>query len=305
MTQSYAIGIDVGGSSLKCGLVSNTGEVIYSFLFPLNNILTEGEVIALINAAIRKCVEHAPEKVIGVGIGFPGIVDQNVVIGGADNLPGFENLDLGKIIETSTSLKVVIDNDANMMGWGELIYGAAADCTDVVFITVGTGIGGGLIIDGKLYGGYKNRGTELGHITILHGGIKCSCGSSGCFEAYASVTALINDYALLHGTGPEGITGKMIVENYLAKEQKAISAMENHFDYMATGIASYVNVFSPQKIVLGGGISESGKFYIEEIRSRVMERAMPGTAQYTHIVAAKLGNQAGLLGCAARVFSKF
>ncbi|MNX79021.1 glucokinase [Pedobacter sp. ok626] len=305
MTKSYAIGIDVGGSSLKCGLVSNTGEVIYSFLFPLNNIVTEGEVIALINAAIRKCVEHAPEKVIGVGIGFPGIVDQNVVIGGADNLPGFENLDLGKIIAASTSLKVVIDNDANMMGWGELVYGAAGDCTDVVFLTIGTGIGGGLIIDGKLYGGYKNRGTELGHITIQHGGIACSCGSSGCFEAYASVSALIKDYALLHGTDTEGITGKMIVDNYLAKEQKAVSAMQKHFDYMATGIASYVNVFSPQKVVLGGGITESGKFYIEEIKSRVMEKVMPGTSQYTHIVAAKLGNQAGLLGCAARVFSKF
>ncbi|WEK17728.1 MAG: ROK family protein [Candidatus Pedobacter colombiensis] len=305
MTKSYAIGIDVGGSSLKCGLVSNTGEVVYSFLFPLNNVLTEGEVIALINAAIRKCVEYAPEKVIGVGIGFPGIVDQNVVIGGADNLPGFENLDLGKIIAASTSLNVVIDNDANMMGWGELVYGAAGDCTDVVFITIGTGIGGGLIIDGKLYGGYKNRGTELGHITIQHNGIKCSCGSSGCFEAYASVSALINDYAVLHDTDTEGITGKMIVENYLAREQEAVSAMQKHFDYMATGIASYINVFSPQKVVLGGGITEAGKFYIEEIKSRVMERVMPGTSQYTHIVAAKLGNQAGLLGCAARVFSKF
>jgi len=305
LAQSYAIGIDVGGSSLKCGLADNTGKVIYSFLFPLNNILTEGEVIALIHAAIRKCIAQAPEKVTGIGIGFPGIVDQNIVIGGADNLPGFENLDLGKIISGSTSLNVVIDNDANMMGWGELIYGAAVNCTDVVFITVGTGIGGGLIVDGKLYGGYKNRGTELGHITVKHNGIKCSCGASGCFEAYASVTALIQEYAGLHGADIEGITGKMIVDNYIAKEPKAIQAMLNHFDYMATGIASLVNIFSPQKVVLGGGISEAGQFYIDEISSRVMKKAMPGTVQYTDIVAAKLGNQAGLLGCAARVFSKF
>nr|WP_121271865.1 ROK family protein [Pedobacter schmidteae] len=305
MTQSYAIGIDVGGSSLKCGLVNNKGEVIYSFLFPLNNVITEGEVIALINAAIRKCIEHAPQKVMGIGIGFPGIVDQNVVIGGADNLPGFENLDLGKIIATSTSLNVVIDNDANMMGWGELVYGAAGDCTDVVFITIGTGIGGGLIIDGKLYGGYKNRGTELGHITIQHGGTPCACGASGCLEAYASVSALIGDYASLHGTDTEGITGKLIVDNYLANEPQAIQAMQKHFDYLATGIASLVNIFSPQKVVLGGGISEAGNFYINEIKTRVMEKAMPGTVQHTRIVAAKLGNQAGLLGCAARVFSKF
>jgi glucokinase len=305
LEQAYAIGIDVGGSSLKCGLVNSLGKVIYSFLFPLNNILTEGEVIALINAAIRKCIAQAPGKVAGIGIGFPGIVDQNIVIGGADNLPGFQNLDLGKIISGSTSLNVVIDNDANMMGWGELIYGAAANCSDVVFITVGTGIGGGLIINGKLYGGYKNRGTELGHITIKHGGLKCSCGSSGCFEAYASVNAMINNYASLHGVGTEGITGKMIVDNYLANEPKAIETMLNHFNYMATGIASLVNVFSPQKVVLGGGISEAGQFYIDEISKRVMKRAMPGTVQHTQIVAAKLGNQAGLLGCAASVFSKF
>ncbi|SMC40038.1 ROK family protein [Pedobacter africanus] len=305
MKKSYAIGIDVGGSSLKCGLVNSAGEVIYSFLFPLNNVLTEGEVIAFIHAAIRKCIEQSPEKVLGVGIGFPGIVDNNIVIGGADNLPGFENLDLGSIIAASTHLNVVIDNDANMMGWGELIYGSAGNCSDVVFITVGTGIGGGLIIEGKLYGGYKNRGTELGHITIQHGGAKCSCGASGCFEAYASVAALIEDYAAMHQTDASGITGRMIVENYRANEPQALKAMGKHFDYMAAGVASFINVFSPQKVVIGGGISEAGDFYIEEISKRVMQIAMPGTSQYTRIVAAKLGNQAGLLGCAARVFSNF
>ncbi|MEQ7801001.1 ROK family protein [Pedobacter sp. ASV1-7] len=305
MTESYAIGIDVGGSSLKCGLVSNTGKVIYSFLFPLDNIFTEGEVIALINAAIRKCVEHAPEKVRGVGIGFPGIVDQNVVIGGADNLPGFKNVDLGSIISASTSLNVVIDNDANLMGLGEQFYGAAADCTNVVFLTIGTGIGGGLIIDGKLYGGYKNRGTELGHITIQQDGAKCSCGLFGCLEAYASTTALINHYAELRGLDAENINGKMIVNNYLAKEPEAVEAMYKHFDHLATGIASMIHVFSPQKVVLGGGISEAGQFYISEIKKRVLKRTMPDTVQHTQIVAAQLGNKAGLLGCAARVFSKF
>lgn len=305
MKLSYAIGIDVGGSSLKCGLVNNNGEVIYSFLFSLKNILTEGEVIALINAAIRKCVEQSPEKVVGIGIGFPGIVDQNIIVGGADNLPGFENLDLGRLIVDSTGLNVVIDNDANMMGWGELMYGAAIECTDVVFITIGTGIGGGLVINGKLHGGYKNRGTELGHITLQYGGQECACGTSGCFEAYASVGALINDYATFRGISKEGVTGKIIVDGYLEGDPYAIQAMQKHFEYLATGIASLVNIFSPQKVVLGGGISEAGKFYLDEIITRVKQRAMSGTIQHTEIVLAKLGNQAGLLGCAARAFSEF
>ncbi|MNY11011.1 Glucokinase [compost metagenome] len=103
----------------------------------------------------------------------------------------------------------------------------------------------------------------------------------------------------------EAVSGKMIVENFHADEPQALKAMQKHFDYMATGIASFINVFSPQKVVIGGGISESGQFYIDQIKTRVMQKAMPGTVQHTQIVSAKLGNQAGLLGCAARVFSKF
>jgi glucokinase len=302
---SYAIGIDVGGTSLKCGLVNQDGKISYSFLFPLINVTTEGEVIALINAAIRKCAEQAQGNVIGVGIGFPGIIENNIVIGGADNLPGFENLELGKIIAESTNLNVVIDNDANMMGWGEFSYGAAKHCTDVVFITIGTGIGGSLIINGALYGGYRNHGTELGHIIIQQGGTACSCGASGCFEAYASVSALISDYAAQKEVNPESINGRLIVSAYQAGEKEAMEAMHKHFDHLATGIASFVNVFSPQKVVLGGGITESGTFYVEEISKRVQRLAMPAAGKYTTVTGARLGNQAGLLGCGGRVFSMF
>lgn len=302
---SYAIGIDVGGTSLKCGLVDQDGGVSYSFLFPLINVTTEGEVIALINAAIRKCAEQAHGHIIGVGIGFPGIIENNIVIGGADNLPGFENLELGKIIAASTSLNVVIDNDANMMGWGEFSYGAARNCSDVVFLTIGTGIGGSLIINGALYGGYRNHGTELGHIIIQQGGTRCSCGASGCFEAYASVSALIKDYAWNKQVALESINGRLIVSAYHSGETEAVGAMSRHFDHLATGIASLVNVFSPQKVVLGGGITESGSFYVDEINQRVQQMAMPGTRKYTEVTGARLGNKAGLLGCGGRVFSMF
>lgn len=302
---SYAIGIDVGGTSLKCGLIDQDGGVSYSFIFPLINVTTEGEVIALINAAIRKCAEQAQGHIIGVGIGFPGIIENNIVIGGADNLPGFENLELGKIIATSTSLNVVIDNDANMMGWGELSYGAARNCSDVVFLTIGTGIGGSLIINGRLYGGYRNHGTELGHIIIQEGGTRCSCGASGCFEAYASVSALIKDYASRKEMALENINGRLIVSAYHSGETDAVGVMRKHFDHLATGIASFVNVFSPQKVVLGGGITESGPFYVEEINQRVQQLAMPGTRKYTEVAGALLGNKAGLLGCGGRVFSMF
>ncbi|ANH83716.1 sugar kinase [Niabella ginsenosidivorans] len=298
----YAIGIDVGGSSLKCGVINGAGEVVYALVQPMSAAGSEAAIITLITAAIRQCAAVVPGAVAGVGIGFPGIVEDNVVIGGADNLPGFENVPLGKLLQQQTGYRIIIDNDANMMGFGELTYGAAKGCSDLVFLTVGTGIGGALVIDKKLYGGYKNRGTELGHMIIQHNGTRCSCGARGCFEAYASITALIRNYKALRNNKEVAVDGKMIVTRYLQHQPEAVAAMQKHFEYMAAGIAGLVNIFSPQKVVIGGGISEAGAFYIKEIATRVKLLAMPVTMQHTTLAAAALGNRAGLLGCAARVF---
>ncbi|MGJ7032541.1 ROK family protein [Niabella hirudinis] len=305
MSSTYAIGIDVGGSSLKCGLVKHTGEVVNSFLKPLDGAYTEQAVISLIAEVIQQCAAAAgSQAVTGVGIGFPGIVEDHIVIGGADNLPGFENLPLGEILKQQTGFDIVIDNDANMMSLGELAFGSGKGCTDIVFLTVGTGIGGAVVINGKLYGGYRNRGGELGHIILQHNGESCSCGASGCFEAYASVTALIRQYKKLDSDLSGPVNGKLITEKYLQQEANAVLAMHHHFDYMAAGIAGLVNIFSPQKVVIGGGISEAGSFYIDEIETRVRNTAMPAAFAHTTITAASLGNQAGLLGCAAKVFNE-
>lgn len=294
----------MGGSSLKCGVVNVRGKIVHNFLQPLNNAVTEEAVITLIAEAIKQCAQMAGGAVYGVGVGFPGIVDENVVIGGADNLPGFENIPLGSVLQQQTGFPVFLDNDANMMGMGEWIYGAAKGCTDIVFLTVGTGIGGALVLRSELYGGYKNRGTELGHIILQQNGKTCCCGGRGCFEAYASVPALISHYKGLKETADAAIDGRKVVEAYLQKEPAAIAAMNRHFEYMAAGITGFINVFSPQKVIIGGGISESGSFYINEIATRIMALAMPVARQHTTLMAAALGNKAGLLGCAAKVFQR-
>jgi glucokinase len=146
---------------------------------------------------------------------------------------------------------------------------------------------------------------NLGHIVVQHNGTACACGGRGCLEAYASVSALLKHYQSIHPKPPEEIDGKYMVEKYLAREEYAVKAMESHFDYLATGIISFVNVFSPQKIVIGGGISESGPFYVREIEKRIKTLAVPVSPGNEMVVAAKLGNKAGLLGCAANVFQKF
>lgn len=302
MSAIYAIGIDVGGSSLKCGVVERTGEIVHSFLKSLDGAHTEQAVICLIAEAIQQCSGAVEGNVACAGIGFPGIVDDNRVIGGADNLPGFEDLPLGEILNQQTGLDIIIDNDANMMGLGELAFGSGKGCSDIVFLTVGTGIGGAVVINGKLYGGYRNRGAELGHMILQHNGAPCTCGAKGCFEAYASVTALVNNYRHISKDTGTGVNGRYIVEQYLLHNAGAIRAMHSHFDYMAAGIAGLVNIFSPQKVVIGGGISEAGSFYIDEIETRVRNTAMPAALAHTTITAATLGNQAGLLGCAAKAW---
>lgn len=305
ISQSYAIGIDIGGTSLKCGVVNELGEILFSFIVSLKEAKTEEEIINLIVKAITQCTDQLNEPIVGIGIGFPGLIENDVIVGGGVNLPGFEQLPLGKILNDRTGYNVVIDNDANLMGLAEVIYGSAKDSEDAIFLTIGTGIGGAIMINKKLFGGYHNRGAELGHTVIQYNGIQCACGGHGCLETYASVTALIAYYKSQNKTAKEHIDGKTIIEKYLAGEDHAVNAMEHHFDYLAAGIVNCVNIFSPQKVIIGGGISEAGQFYIDELTKRVKKTAIPVSFSNTKIVAASLGNKAGLLGACANAFQKF
>ncbi len=301
--EHQAIGIDVGGSSLKCGLVTGSGEIVHALTLSLQEAKTEAAVVQLIENGIAECAGAAHLPVAGIGIGFPGIIEDGVVIGGAVNLPGFDNFPLATILSKSSNIPVWIDNDANMMALGECAYGGARDCDDVIFLTVGTGIGGAVLVNKKIVGGYRNRGGEIGHMILHKDGKPCGCGANGCFEAYASTRALLEQYQSSSADNAP-VSGEMIVQKFLEAETIAVNVMEQHFDYMATGIASLVNIFSPQRVIIGGGISEAGDFYIGRIAERVKAIAIPVAHEFTQIVPALLGNKAGLLGSASKVFEK-
>src|SRR5665647_2414619 len=197
----YAAGIDVGGTFVKLALVSEDGNILFEDKLDISKATRE-EILNTIDLAIIKINIEAnlfDVQISGIGIGSPGIVFEGVVLGGADNLNGWSNVPLADIFTEKFGLPVYVDNDANVMGIGEVVYGAAQNCTDVIFLTVGTGIGGAIFMNGQLYGGYKNRGTELGHIVLYHDGIDCNCGGRGCLEPYASTSALIRQYAKLSG----------------------------------------------------------------------------------------------------------
>ena len=351
---SCAIGIDLGGTYIKYGLVDQMGTILYESIKPTylpgegpgdrspngkpgvyDNIINT--VIELRELAVAKHLQ--PE---GIGIGVPGIVDAGLVTGCAANLPELEGMALGTRVEKQLGMPVWVENDANLMGMAEWKFGAARNLTDAIFLTIGTGIGGAMVVNGELYAGYRNRGAELGHIIVALNGLPCGCGGRGCLEAHASVKALIEDYKgclieyqkpggdepgedemggdkkggnKTEGDIPEtgitgslnipetGITGSLIISRYLDDQPAAVTALNRHFDYLGAGIAGLINIFSPQKLIIGGGISEAGDFYIGSIRQRAMERAMKETSLYTSIEGAQLGNKAGFMGAAALVFN--
>ena len=304
-----AIAIDIGGTKIKYALIDESGKILFESICSTKSSETDG-AIGQLKKAVKEMLDYAASnnlEVLGIGIGVPSVVDDGVVLC-ANNLKEIDNKNLKEIIGEHFGIPVFVDNDANLMGLGESRYGNAKEASDVVFLTIGTGIGGTLIINGQLWGGYRNRGTELGHSIIRFDGKMCTCGASGCLEAYASVTALIEDYKekllennvdIIPGTI---IDGKYIVSQYLNNEEYAIEVMNNHFKYMATGLIGIINFFAPQKVILGGGITESGDFYIENITRLTMQQVMKDTSEFVSIEAASLGNKAGFYGAAALVF---
>ena len=296
----YAIGIDIGGTNIKYGLADPSGNILYESIRPTHQPgTTVYENILDIITEVGKASNIVPEA---IGIGVPAIIEDGIVTGCFTNLPDLEGMPLAARLSEATGARIAVGNDGSLMGLAEWRFGAALGSTDAIFLTIGTGIGGAMVINGELYSGYRNRGAELGHIIVESQGNPCGCGGRGCLEAHASVKVLIADYKNL--ANQSGIiTGNTIVSKYLDGEQPAVQALNRHFDYLAVGLAGLINIFSPQLVVIGGGISESGDFYIDAIRERTMQRAMKETSVNTVIKAARLGNKAGFLGAAALAFS--
>jgi glucokinase len=309
-TFKYAIGIDLGGTFIKFGLVRSDGQLMYESILPTEADKTTSAVIANLISAVRQAQEYAQEQGVvpfGIGIGTPGVIDITYrVVLEANNIVGWKNLSLADSIEQVCGLPVWINNDASMMGLGEQAFGAARNYSDVLFLSVGTGIGGAIIIDNKLFGGYDNRGAELGHTPLYSDGVSCSCGNIGCLEAYASTTALIQQFenrCMIAGVGfSEKITGKLIVKLYQDQHPIAVESINAHCRFLGRGIAGLVNIFSPQRVVLGGGISESGSFYINNIKAEMSRYVVASCAVNTDVCAAQLGNKAGILGAAQWAF---
>ena len=313
MANKYYIGIDLGGTFIKGGIVNENGEILVSDKTPTEVEKGDKGVAANIAKLANDLLARlglTVKDVEGLGIGSPGMIDSaegNVVY--ANNL-GWENFRIcDELSRLLGGITVKIGNDANVAALGEVKFGAARNYNSAVMITLGTGVGGGIVIDGKLVEGNKGAGAELGHIVIVKGGEQCSCGRKGCFEAYSSATALIRDTKRAMEAHPDSklweigsidnVNGKTVFD-YAPVDVYAKEVLDSYIEHLACGLVNYANVFRPEVILLGGGVCAQGDNLIKPLQKIFDKEIYAGDkGPRVPILVAELENSAGLLGAAA------
>lgn len=308
----YIVGIDLGGMSAKGALFTLDGKILCEDRVKTSKNDGAERTIDSLVALSRRLVESqgvAFDEVVAIGVGVPGVVDskEGLVL----RWSNFEWIDVpfAALFSEKAQKPVYIANDANVAALGEAKFGATAQYQSSILLTIGTGVGGGMVFDGKLIEGYKSAGAELGHITIREGGLPCACGRRGCYEKYASATALISQtrHAMVENLQSvmwDLVDGK--IENvdgrtaFIAAEQgdeTAKRVIQQFVGYLSEGIADFVNILRPEVIVLGGGIANEGEALFEPLRKAVDERTyIAMDIVPLKIVGAELGNKAGVYG---------
>lgn len=314
----YYIGIDLGGTNIAAGIVDEQCNMVVKGSVPTGRLRSFEEIIKDMAGLCKGLMNDAgvTESEIGaIGIASPGApnVEEGRIVYSA-NIPSFTNAPVcSELKKYFPGKEVFIENDANAAAFGEIIAGAAKGEKDAVMITLGTGVGGGIVIDGKIYAGFNHAGGELGHMVIKANGVRCGCGREGCWEAYASVTALIRETAEVIEEYPDSIIHQMIKkENGRISGRTAFDAMRSgdaagkaivnqYIEYIGIGLANIINIFQPKKIVVGGGISKEGETILTPLRKYVKEQTYAAgepNRKTAEIVEAKLGNDAGIIGAA-------
>ena len=310
--KKYYLGIDLGGTFIKGGVCNAGGELLVS-----GKIATEGhlggervvENVAKLAGQLMEELNISSDSVVGIGMGVPGLIDSaagSVVFWGKMK---WENFPIGEIVSRLTGLPTKVVNDANAAALGETLFGSGKKYKSTVLITLGTGVGGGVVIDGKLFEGNRSAGAELGHMTVVKGGEKCNCGRCGCLEAYASATALIRETRRAMEENPaskmweigslDAVTGQTAFD-FASVDGVARRVVDEYLEMLGTGIVNYANIFRPEAIIIGGGVSAQGEALLETLRT-ILERDIyagergPGV----ELMIATLGNTAGTLGAAS------
>lgn len=287
---------DVGGTFIKYGVLHLNGNILYKdkVATPKNNCRIN--ILKLLSQITNEY--KSKYNIQAVGISTAGQVDSSKgeIIFASDNLPDYTGTKLSEEIKYATGLESYVENDVNAAALGELWKGSGIGHENFVCMTIGTGVGGAIIINNKLYKGKGGSAGEFGHFVISKNGEKCTCSSSGCFECYASTGAFIRSYAKASGINEEELSGEIIMERVKKGEILAVNTYNNFLDDIVTGLVSITHILDPGLIIIGGGISAAGSFFFKDINDRFQKRVMPSFARYTKIVPALLENDAGLIG---------
>ena len=308
----YYIGIDIGGTGIKAGVVKENGEIICKSSIPTEqgaDYTFLAKQIADLSFEVIKEAGITLDEVKSIGMGCPGSIDdKNGVVLYANNI-NLLNAPLCAEVAKYIDKPVYIGNDANCAALGEYFALNDESITDFIAVTLGTGVGGGIVIDGKLFTGSNGVAGELGHMVTVVDGENCSCGRKGCWEAYASATALISDTERAGKANPDSLVAKMIAENggkgsgktaweaMRAGDATGKAVVDTYVKHIAEGIVNLINIFQPQVIAIGGGISKEGDNLLNPVKECVKDRCY-GTLEHAEIVMAKLGNDAGIVGAA-------
>jgi glucokinase len=304
--------VDLGGTNLRAANVDGGGRIYERVRKPTPQSDAVADVVDSVAAAVRECEAAALKRgaqIESVSIVVPGTVhtDTGTVVN-APNLKSLQGHKLGPSLESALGRSVFLENDANAATLGEMWQGAARGFQTILCLTLGTGVGGGIILDGKLWRGADGTAGELGHINVEpFGGVPCKCGSTGCLEVYASATAIVrmtreglapHSGSLLHSTSVAELTSEKIYEAAMEGDELALKVFRKVGIYLGMAMASFVNIFNPEIIVIGGGVAAAWEMFAQFAREETLRRAFQVPAQRCRIVRAECGDDAGLIGAA-------
>lgn len=312
----YYAGIDFGGMSAKAGIFDENGKLLAKDSVKTSK--EDGYVVTVVKMArlVRSMEEAAKVRVKAVGIGAPGVIDGEGGLVVHWSNYNWEDKPLAKDLSEKLGVPVKLTNDANAAALGEATFGAGKNYRDSIFITLGTGVGSGIILNGKVFEGSHGAGAEAGHMVLEVGGIPCACGRRGCFEQYASASALIRDTKramfenreslmwTLVGGDPEKVDGKTAFTAARERDAAAQQVVKNYVMYLGEGILNLINIFRPQAIIIGGGVSNEGETLLQPLRKYVSERLYVDCERVPLTInRAALGSDAGMYGACALVIA--
>ncbi|NQU73468.1 MAG: ROK family protein [Candidatus Omnitrophica bacterium] len=315
--RKYVIAIDLGGTNIKIAVVKDGRKIVNKIILPTDLYKNKGALINGLSQLSLEIIKYSKIKkrdILGIGIGTPGLIDsRRGIIHRLVNIKGFKDVPLKRLMEKKTGIQTFLDNDVNIMTLGELHYGAGRGAKNMVCITLGTGVGGGIVIDGRLYRGSCLSAGEIGHMPLNEHGPRCNCGGFGCMEKFVGNKYIIGAAVTKIKKGKKSIIKKMVGGDLRKitpeiisraagnRDRLAVSIWEDVGSHLGVTLAGVINLLNPEKIVIGGGVSGAGRLLFETIRKTVKERAMKMPAKYAKIVKAKLGPDAGLIGAAVLV----